>query len=117
MAAAVQVDVDDDNTTVADCVPTPTATEVFGCTNDDDDDVTTEVVVVAFEVVIVNVGTVTLDMLNCRVGKRTTETYSDGFGHCECASPNLYKLLVYRSNIAKLCRIHLSKIKKKQNKN
>lgn len=69
MAAAVQVDVDDDNATVVDCVPTPTAMEVFGCTNDDDD-VTTEVVVVAFEVVIVNVGTVALDMLNYRVGTR-----------------------------------------------
>lgn len=88
MAAAVQVDVDDDNATVADCVPTPTAMEVFGCSNDDD--VTTEVVVVAFEVVIVNVGTVVLDMLNCRVGTSKTEIYSDCFGHCGCAFLNLY---------------------------
>jgi len=62
MAAAVQVDVDDDNAAVVDCEPTPAVVmEVFGCTNDD---VTTDkVVVVAFEVVIVNVVAVALDIL------------------------------------------------------
>lgn len=50
MAAAVQVDVAEDNAAAAVCELTPV--EAFGCANDD---VTTEVVVVAVVVVIVDV--------------------------------------------------------------
>lgn len=50
MAAAVQVEVAEDNAEAAVCEPTPV--ETFGCV---DDDATTEVVVVVVEVVIVDV--------------------------------------------------------------
>lgn len=50
IAAAVQVEVAEDNAVTAVCEPTPVAIEAFGCT---DDDAITDVVVVAVEVVIV----------------------------------------------------------------
>lgn len=50
MAAAVQVEVVEDNAAMAVCEPTPVAMEAFGCTDDDE---ITDVVVVAVEVVIV----------------------------------------------------------------
>jgi len=60
IAAAVQVEVAEDNAETAVCEPTPVTMEAFGFT---DDDAITDVVVVAVEVVIVVVVDDTFNIL------------------------------------------------------